>query len=210
MSTEYHKAPPKQFLAVVPGGLDQNRELKHLLGKLKRTLADRGTVVRWNPPALWHITLKFLGEVSNQPALPRALAAWRPVIGDLTFSLGGLGVFPTVEAARVLWVGVRASQGFLDLQADLDRHLREFGIEAETQPDRPFRPHLTLARFRNPLGAADLVNLGGRRHFGDYRPTEVVLFESMIEGSMVKYAPRARFSLTADSRDEDRGQPDLV
>ena len=188
----YHKSPPKQFLAVVPGGLDQNQELKQLLGKLKRTLSDRGTVVRWNPPSLWHVTLKFLGEPADVNALAPALAEWRPEIGDLTFTLTGLGVFPTTEAARVLWIGVRASQGFLDLQASLEEHLRHHGIEHEPQPERPFRPHLTLARFRNPLGAADLVQLGGRKQFGEYRPTEVVLFESEIEGSMVRYVPRVR------------------
>ena len=179
-------------MAVVPGGLEQNPVLRQLLGKLKRTLADRGTIVRWNPPSLWHVTLKFLGQPLDAEAVSMAFASWQSVVGDLTFSLAGLGVFPTTEAARVLWIGVRASQGFLDLQASLDDHLKKLGIEHEPQPERPYRPHLTLARFRNPVGASDLLQLGGRRHFGDYRPSEVVLFESVIEGSMVKYSPRVR------------------
>ena len=190
---------PKQFLAVVPGGLDQNQDLKRLLAKLKRTLAERGVPTRWNPPHLWHVTIKFLGEPAYAEHLPRALASWRPPLsdanGDLTFTLGGLGVFPTEDAARVLWLGVRASQSFFDLQRDLDEHLAREGVAHAEQPARPFRPHLTLARFRNPLGAQDLVALGGRKHFGDYRPTEVVLFESVIENQMAKYVPRVRCPL---------------
>ncbi len=62
--------------------------------------------------------------------------------------------------ARVVWIGVRASQGFLDLQASLEAHLRSFGIEHEPQPDRPFRPHLTLARFSQPHGRRGLGSAG--------------------------------------------------
>ena len=191
-NTTYHHSPPKQFIAVVPGGLDQNQELKQLLRKLKRTLAERGTTVRWNPPHLWHVTLKFLGETIEPERVAKALEDWTPAVGEISFTLNALGVFPVTEAARVLWIGVRASQAFLDLQKSLEDQLARHDVRVEAQPERPFRPHLTLARFRNPIGAADLLELGGRRHFGDYRPTEVVLFESVIEGSMVKYAPRAR------------------
>ena len=78
-----------------------------LMAKLKRTLRERGTVVRWNPPHLWHVTLKFLGEPKDPEQIPRVLETWQPKLDDVTFGLSGIGVFPTPEAARVLWVPVR-------------------------------------------------------------------------------------------------------
>lgn len=106
--------------------------------------------------------------------------------------VSGLGAFPVVDQARVLWLGVSAGQEFLDLQASLAACVLRAGFILE---DRPFRPHLTLARFRNPMSAVDLVGLGGRKHFGDYPVRELVLFESVLQGNIVKYSPVKRWSL---------------
>jgi 2'-5' RNA ligase len=52
----------RKFIAAVPEGLNENLELKQLMGKLKRTINQREQVVRWVAADLWHVTLVFLGE----------------------------------------------------------------------------------------------------------------------------------------------------
>ena len=180
----------RQFVAVVPEGLAENGELTRLLSKMKRTLRDRETPVRWVAPDLWHVTLHFLGEQPDgDERLRNLLASWAPKSSDLRLRLQGVGAFPEPEAARVLWVGVQASQEFLNLQVELGQRLREACFAFE---EREFRPHLTLARFRNPISATDLIGLGGRKHFGDYPIGELVLFESFPQGNIIKYVPRFR------------------
>lgn len=184
----------KQFLAVVPQGLDSNTELKQLLGKLKRTIRERDQEVRWTQPALWHVTLQFLGEVppAKQGELRGLLQNWKPKVDDLTLRLHGLGAFPAPEEARVLWVGVQENQEFLRLQAELAALLNEAGFPPD---ERDYHPHLTLARFRNHVSATALIGLGGRKHFGDYKIGELVLFESVLQGNILKYVPQLRLPL---------------
>lgn len=181
----------KLFLAVAPLGLTDNPELLNLVGKLKRTVHERGQTVRWVPPELWHVTLAFLGSV-NQLKLAACLDQWRPKNSGLELSLRGLGAFPEVEAARVLWVGVQATQSFYDLQADLAQHLRDSGIEVV---DRAYQPHLTLGRFRNVIGAQKFIELGGRKKFGEYKLRELILFASVLQGNILKYTPQRRWPL---------------
>lgn len=183
----------RQFIAVVPAGLSENNEVKQLMGKLKRTVDARGQEMRWVPANHWHVTLQFLGDSprGKQPLL-EALQAWKPQVADISLRMHGLGAFPSNEEARVLWMGVQESQEFLSLQEHLAAHLSTAGF---AMGDRDFKPHLTLARLRNTMNVADLVKLGGRKHFGDYPISECILFESVLQGNILKYTPIFRKSL---------------
>ncbi|WP_170323765.1 RNA 2',3'-cyclic phosphodiesterase [Cryptosporangium phraense] len=89
------------------------------------------------PPERWHLTLVFLGEVS-EPVFGRLAAA----AGDARsgpLALAGAGRF----GERVLWAGVAGDVGALAHNAEVLR--RHLGVEAEP---RPYQPHLTLARPR--------------------------------------------------------------
>jgi 2'-5' RNA ligase len=184
----------KQFIAVVPNGLDKKAEMKQLLGKLKRTAEGRGQEARWTPSSLWHVTLQFLGEVKDSGKVRKIMDEWTPP--PLELRLHGLGAFPSPDEGRVLWIGVQESQAFLDTQADLARRLADAGF----RPDpREYKPHLTLARFRNLSNLSDLIQLGGRKHFGDYPIGEIVLFESVLQGNIIKYVPQYRKSLNSDN-----------
>lgn len=179
----------KRFLAVVPDGLQDNLELRALMTKLRRTLKERGQEARWVAPDLWHVTLQFLDPATPADQVDDLFLKWRPPLTEFTLRLQGIGAFPSSLDARVLWVGVKENQDLLDLQADLARQL---GV---ANPERPYHPHLTLARFRNAISAQKLIELGGRKHFGDYNIRELVLFESVLEGNILKYVARRRAPL---------------
>lgn len=185
----------RYFIAVVPKGLEQNHEFKQLLGKMKRTLRSREREVRWVPPDLWHVTLQFMGNLSAQrfADLVKVLEEWQPATArDLVLRLHGVGGYPAAEQARVLWVGVGENQQFLNLQEELAGVLRAQGFELEA---RPFHPHLTLARLRNSCSVTELVELGGRKHFGDYPINELILFESVLQGNILQHMPALRRGL---------------
>lgn len=181
----------RYFVAVTPQGLGENPMLKQLVGKMKRTFDGRELGARWVPPVLWHITLQFLGELTpdRRDELFDAVNSWAPPEAHFDLRLQGLGGFPADDQARVLWVGVQESQPLLNLQADLGRVLKEKAFLLE---DRAYRPHLTLARLRNPHSIADMVAMGARKHFGDYKISEVIVFESVLQGNIPKYMPQLR------------------
>ena len=119
-----------------------------------------GGEVRWVPPENLHLTLKFLGELPENrlPGIHAALEAAAERHEPFAFTLAGLGGFPSLRRARVVWAGVSHGRERLrHLAEDVDGALaRGVGTEPE---DRGYKPHITLGRSRrSPMtltGAAD-------------------------------------------------------
>jgi RNA 2',3'-cyclic 3'-phosphodiesterase len=109
---------------------------------------------RWVDPALLHVTLAFLGQqpeerldVLEQVGRSAAGASEPGVL-----RLGQAGSFGPRREPRVLWIGLDGDlPALLALQARLATALRGAGFELE---DRPFSPHITLARRRDGARSA--------------------------------------------------------
>ena len=136
---------PRLFFALWP-----DAAAAEALARLARDLAPRvgGKPV---PESKIHLTLAFLGEVAAE----RAAAV--PVEGRaFAVSIDCMGAF---RGARVAWAGIAAPPAALvDLQSRLAGQLRAGGFELE---DRPFVPHLTLARrIAAPLPRQAIAPIG--------------------------------------------------
>jgi RNA 2',3'-cyclic 3'-phosphodiesterase len=104
----------------------------------------------WTRPSSWHLTVKFLGQATREALVSFAEsvseAASRTQPGELPS--GGPAIFPSRGPARVLAAGFAASPALSALEglaAAAEASSRRLGLERE---DRPFRPHVTLARLR--------------------------------------------------------------
>jgi 2'-5' RNA ligase len=105
--------------------------------------------LRLTDPDQAHLTLKFLGEVeeSRVPAIEEALETAVDAAGVAPFdaTVGGLGVFPSMDYISVVWVGVReGSEDLTRLHEAVERETTALGFDAE---DHAFTPHVTLARM---------------------------------------------------------------
>ncbi len=107
--------------------------------------------VRWVRPEGIHLTLKFLGNVSND-AIPTIESGMRHVaegICPFTVRVQGAGCFPSTRSPRVLGLGLQGElEPLLTAQSRLEDSLEALGVERE---NRPFRPHLTVGRVRGGL-----------------------------------------------------------
>ena len=118
------------------------------LAGLIRDLRAIAPQPKWVRVENLHITLKFIGEVADTK-----LEAIRQALGEVrseapvTLDFRGLGFFPNEKYPRVFWAGMEASANLKGLAADIDRAMEKLGIPRE---QRPFSPHLTLARFQPP------------------------------------------------------------
>jgi 2'-5' RNA ligase len=104
----------------------------------------------WIDEPLLHLTLKFLGEQSED-RLDDVEAAAAAVAGrhrELVMRLGGVGAFPNFRRARIVWLGVGQEPRLELLHHDIELAYEKLGFEVE---GRPFRPHLTLARIKHAL-----------------------------------------------------------
>jgi 2'-5' RNA ligase len=177
-----HRRPPdlgaglvRLFVAVVPP--------RAVLDELEETVAPLRPgwpALRWTGMPAWHLTLAFLGEVGEDtaaalgPRLERA-AARHP---SVPLSLSGGGAFPGPARARVLWTGLHGDHRALEALA---RSVAAGSRRAGAPPPdegRRFRPHLTLARCREPADVSDLVGELSGYAGAPWTATEIHLIRS--------------------------------
>lgn len=118
------------------------------LADLRRALSPAPRGLRWAAAGQLHLTLAFLGDVDDEGLAAVRAAARSAAAAHAAFDadLRGLGAFPQPGRARVAWVGWGAgADAVTALQATLPRAL------ARPAERRPFSPHVTLARARDPL-----------------------------------------------------------
>jgi len=135
----------RTFIAI---GIDD--AVRSRLAALQDDLRAASPRLRWTHPEQMHLTLKFLGDTDDeQVALIRdKLASLATVTTPFSLNIDETGVFPPSGAPRVVWVGVKDTAGDLRRCRDsVEQAIAPLGFPAE---DRPFHPHLTLARCRDP------------------------------------------------------------
>ena len=118
---------------------------------LARQHMERG--IRWVPVENLHLTVWFLGEVS-EPRASAVLSALQPPLPVRAFNLhlGGLGAFPPSGPPRVFWMGVLDGREALgQLHDEVGARLAPWGFAGE---GRAYSAHLTLARVKEPPAAA--------------------------------------------------------
>lgn len=135
--------------------------------------------ITWVPPDRLHVTVRFIGEV-DKPRARAIAAALEPMLRVAPFALEihGVGTFPERGAPRVVWAGIgRGADALGAVEAEVSTRLDQCGVPREP---RPYHPHVTLARVREPGGlrtAAWLEGLTDRR-FGVAPVNAITLFES--------------------------------
>jgi RNA 2',3'-cyclic 3'-phosphodiesterase len=150
-------------------------EVKQILADLRREMPG----VKWVPQEQLHLTLLFLGEVEEYQLEPvcRALEHIVSIPFSLTFSQPGR--FPRSGTPRVLWFGVER-QPALELLAQRVKAAALFcGIVVD---ERPFSPHITLARVKVPMppGLNDYLNHPAALSIPPLAVRDFVLFQSRL------------------------------
>jgi 2'-5' RNA ligase len=122
-------------------------------------LKKQGFRASWSNTATMHLTLKFMGDTPAEMIDPIIGALEQTAQDHEPFELRarGVGVFPSVKRARVIWTGVRSENEVLsDLHQLLDRNLGKAGVP---RSKKRFSPHLTLARLKTRVDSHKLVEM---------------------------------------------------
>ena len=160
--------------------------------------------VAWVPAANLHLTLRFLGEQSDEQLgeVEAALVEAAAVTAPFALTLHGIGAFPGLERPRILWVGIadgalpaRAVQG--RVEAALERR----GIPRERQA---WHPHLTIGRvfderaWRRDTGLPlrQALAAAARQTFGTLAVSHIALMRSDLSPQGARYRELASAELT--------------
>lgn len=183
------------FVAIeIPG------EIRNALALFLKELSGLAPLAKWARAENLHVTLKFLGETE-----PSKIAAINETLGSIRsgqpiiMEFRGLGFFPNARGPRVFWVGMEASANLKALADEIEQRLHPLGFPVE---DRPFTPHLTLARFHSPglppkLGQP--VTENSSRSFGSLTAREFHLIESKLKSTGAEYTTLQSFPFVTET-----------
>ncbi len=128
--------------------VDLPSSLHSAIGQNLRTVKRELPGLSWSKTENLHINLKFLGEMTESQ-VTQIRQAVEPAISHVSpfeLALKGFGVFPDNRSPRVLWIGLG---GALDSLITLAECIGDAVVPLGfPQEDRPFRPHLTVARVK--------------------------------------------------------------
>lgn len=176
--------------------IDLEETARDFLRRISSDLQRQGADVGWVKNSNIHLTLKFLGDITEDSLLiiNKELQTVFQTQEPLHLRIGGPGVFPNYDRPRIIWIGIHDnSDRLLNLFNTIEAALSKLGFPKEK---RRFSPHLTLGRVRSNKGKEKLIkaikdqaDLAGP----DLRAHEAILFKSDLKPSGSVYTPLCKF-----------------
>jgi RNA 2',3'-cyclic 3'-phosphodiesterase len=160
-----------------------------------------GGDIKWVQPNCIHLTLRFLGYIQPSDVVPvsERLSATAKTVRSFELTATELGCFPNCRNPRVLWAGLSGDLAALEkLHAAVVEATDKYG---EPPEDRPFKPHLTIARIKH-FSRENARALEARLpktalKFPPWQISEVVLYQSHLSSAGPRYEALGRFHFAA-------------
>ena len=176
---------PRLFVAIeLPGAVKERLSL----------LCGGVPGARWLSTDQMHLTLKFIGEVDGA-RFDDIRAALEQVRGaPCALSISGVGLYGKLRQPRVLWAGIEPEEEVIWLHGAIEKSLSGLGVAPDK---RKYRPHVTLARFKNGRGRRirQFLEQNGALTIPGIDVTRFVLFSSFLSHSGAIYSVEETYSL---------------
>jgi RNA 2',3'-cyclic 3'-phosphodiesterase len=178
--------------------IDISESIKERIAALQDELRRLDAQVSWVRPANIHLTLKFLGDVAKA-RIPQVIQAVQHTTGSCSpfqVEVQGTGCFPSPRRPSVLWIGLKEiPEALARLHRTIEDELAKAGFAREA---KPFNPHLTIGRIRNPRNASVLAESLIKRGFEgeSFSAHEVIVMKSQLDPRGATYTPQAVLAIT--------------
>jgi 2'-5' RNA ligase len=164
-------------------------------GALEEALVTAGAAregdVKWVTAEAMHVTIHFLGEVSDDGvAALREILAAPLVTPSFMLGFGAIGCFPAVGRPHVVWLSMTSgAESLVRIHGELAERLRALDAAPSAETERPYQAHLTLARFRRGAGARTRSVLAAvpLPELPPSRIDRVTLYESRLSSEGAKH-----------------------
>jgi len=144
--------------------IDSESVIKRL-SEVQKTLVNTGADLKIVQPQNIHVTMRFLGNISPSMIDPIYEEMEKVPFASFEVELRGLGAFPTLRYARVVWAGIKkGAEELTDVFNQLEPRLRGLGFKPDS---KGFSPHLTIARVKSGRNKAELIHT--IQEFEDYQ-----------------------------------------
>lgn len=179
--------------------LDISEEVRNSIGSAIEKVKKLSGNVKWVPAENIHLTLKFLGEVSEELVLQirQNLSLLCAGHGRFGLAVRGTGAFPDFRRPNIFWAGIDESGPLKLLNRDIEDVMEGFGFAREA---KRFSPHLTIGRVRDRHGLEEIIKEWVALKdtvFGTINVGETLLMKSTLTPAGAVYSRIAGFKLEA-------------
>jgi 2'-5' RNA ligase len=125
---------------------------------VKKLINEMPPVIKWVDIKNIHITLKFLGEFNSNDITPikNKLATSLSTVNQFDLIFQNLGVFPSVQEPKVIWIGISSPVQLVQLFEGVEKAALSLGYPKEV---RGFSPHITVGRVKKGVDVQDLFQI---------------------------------------------------
>jgi 2'-5' RNA ligase len=149
---------------------------------------------RWVAPENYHLTLRFIGDIDDTLAVEIADLLDKVERPAFDLQIDGLDSFGG-NKPRAVVAAVPAVTQLVELQAEHERIMQRIGL----QPERKYKPHVTLARLRDTSSRQVADFLSSRQPFrsSSFPVSRFVLYSSRSSVGGGPYVIEAEYPLAA-------------
>lgn len=159
----------------------EQKEIVNQIVQIQRELALPETSIKFVAPENLHLTMKFLGDISETIIPELQKAAEKISFKRFDLNISGMGCLPSYSYINAIYVGI--TKGFEELQAlaqKIDTLSGKFNFKKE---ERPFKAHLTIGRLKktgNKGLLVEKIKTLEKRNFGTTKVDKFVLKKSEL------------------------------
>lgn len=127
--------------------------IKEYISKIQGKIDNETNKIRFVNKNHIHLTLKFLGEVQPNKVETIRNNLKKIVFNPFSVYLDSIGVFPSENYIRVIWIGLKPEEPILELQKNIDETLKKLFSK-----ENNFKAHATLARVKFIENKENFIN----------------------------------------------------
>lgn len=172
-------------------------EIKQAINSIIDKIKNSEPNIKWVDLDNTHITLAFLGWVTEKE-IARATVILKQISKNFKIfkiNLGNIGFFPSINTARVVWIGSGENLNILNIQNNLNKQLTISGLKTE---DRLFTPHLTIGRVKKDKKIKNtdkILAISKKIDIGEVIVSNIDIMESVLKKSGPEYKLLFRVNL---------------
>ena len=180
----------RSFIAIEIGC---NEKIINFINELKKS----GAIIKLVEPENIHITLRFLGDISNQiiakieDVLKNSIDGIKP----FQFCLEGVGIFPNQKYIKIIWIGIKNSEIIEELSKRINHKINLIITDNKSQK---FLPHITICRVKsskNKEKLLDIIDEFNNYKFGTIKVDSIKLKKSELTSKGPIYSDLIKINL---------------
>lgn len=169
--------------------------------KIEERLKPQLRGVKWVNSDNFHITLHFLGDLEDEGInkVKLTLQSLSGRFAQMQFKLGGLGAFPTLTQARIIFLACEQINGnfVIKLQNLIGEKLKTIGLAVD---ERAWKPHITLGRAKDSaISAAKVKDIAS---IATFKVASFDLLESILTPAGPIYKTIEKFELINNGKSD--------